>query len=67
MAALSGNVFWVLFALFFPVTLPLVLAVPVLVFSLSWLLMLMWIWKPVNELFGIEKTLKSGEDTEDYL
>jgi hypothetical protein len=64
MGAVLASVFWALFAWFFPASLPLVLVIPFLTFTLSWLLMLMWIWKPVNELFKIEETLKNREDAE---
>ena len=56
MGAVQGGIVWALYALFFPASMIFAPLVVLFVFSLSWLLTLMWIWKPVNERFKIEET-----------
>ena len=63
MGFIQGGIIWAVYAIFFPWS--VIIALPVLVFipfTLSWLLTLMWIWKPVDEHFKIEETMKAGKD-----
>ena len=57
MGAVAGNIIWIAFALYLPVSM---LALPVVLplgFSLSWLLCLMWVWPPFNRQFSVEETI----------
>ena len=57
MAALQGGAILIIYAFFFPYSMVLSPLIAVFAFTLSWLLALMWIWKPVDERFKIEETL----------
>ena len=59
--AVQGGFVWALFAFFFPPSMILSPLIPLIAFSLSWLLTLMWTWKPVNDYFNIEKTLRERQ------
>jgi len=57
MGSVLGGVIWIIFALYFPLSMiafPLILLLGV---SISMLLSLSWVWKPFNEYFKVEETL----------
>jgi hypothetical protein len=58
MGAVKGGIPWALYAFFYPYSILLSPLIVVVVFSMSWLLTLMWIWKPVDGQFKIEETLR---------
>ena len=62
MGALMGGAIWVACALLLPQSLVVVPILPVIGFSFSCLLTLMWVWPPVNKLFEIEKTLRERKE-----
>jgi len=57
MGALFGCAMWVLFALYFPISMTVFPVVFVIGISLSILLCLMWVWPPFDKTFKIEETL----------
>ena len=57
MGAVLGGVMWILFALFFPVSLVFVPLIILAGISISTLLCLMWVWPPFDNQFKIEETL----------
>lgn len=57
MGALLGSLIWVAFALFMPLSFMAFPIIPLIAFSLSMLLSLMWVWPPFNKHFSIEETL----------
>jgi Protein of unknown function, DUF624. len=64
-SSLANGAIWVVFALFFPESLPYSPLLLVFGFSVSWFLSLMCIWSPVNKQHAIEETLrKQSEDTQ---
>ena len=62
MASVMGNAIWAVYAFFFPFSILFTPFIAIIVFSLNWLLTLMWIWKPVNEQFKIEETLAKRKE-----
>jgi hypothetical protein len=56
--ALAGGVIWIVFFLLLPHSMLFAPLIPLIGFSLSWLLKLMWIWPPVNKQFSIEEILR---------
>jgi hypothetical protein len=63
MGAISGGLFWLMIALFFPDS--LIIGFPVIVIfaiTVSMLLNLMWTWKPFEKSFNIEETLNQRKD-----
>jgi len=64
MGAISGLLPWVALALFFPVSLVFFPLIPFVVFILSWLLTLMWIWPVFDKRFSIEETLTNNNEEE---
>ena len=65
MGALMGGIIWIVFALYYPLS---IVSVPlILIFGIttSMLLCLMWVWKPFDTTFKIEETLlKRSKDNE---
>ncbi len=61
MGMLCGSIIWACIILFIPASLVLLPLLPLFAFSLSWLLTLMWIWKPVDAQFQIEETLRAKD------
>ncbi|MCL2828657.1 MAG: hypothetical protein FWD99_07980 [Oscillospiraceae bacterium] len=57
MGAIFGCAMWVLFALYFPISMMVFPVVFVIGISLSILLCLMWVWPPFDKMFKIEETL----------
>jgi len=65
MGAIQGASLWIIFALFFPVS---VIAFPLFIFggvTVSMLLCLMWVWKPFDTHFKIEETLVKRMEEEE--
>ena len=58
LGAFFGGFLWVAFVLFLPGSLGFLPLVVLIGFSLSWLLNLMWVWAPVDKLFGIDAALR---------
>ena len=56
MGAVQGGAIWALYAFFFPVSILFSPLLAIIGFTLSWLLALMWVWKPVDGQFRIEET-----------
>jgi len=65
MGALFGCAMWVLFALYFPVSLFLFPVVFVIGISISMLLCLMWVWPPFDKMFKVEETLAERKHADD--
>jgi len=61
MGAIFGGAMWVLFALYFPISMMALPVVFVIGTSLSMLLCLMWVWPPFDETFKIEEALAKKE------
>jgi len=57
MGAIMGMLPWMALILFLPEALVFYPLIPFIVFSLSWLLTLMWVWPVFNKRFSIEETL----------
>ena len=57
--AVTGGVIWVAFALLLPESLVVMPLLLLFGFSVSLLLVMMWVWPPVNKQFGIEETLRA--------
>jgi len=57
MGSVQGGLIWALYAFLYPFSIFLSPFIILVAFSMSWLLTLMWIWKPVNEKFKIEEAL----------
>ena len=62
MSSVLGNVIWALYAFFFPFSILFSPFIAIVAFALSWLLALMWVWKPVDEQFKIEETLAKRKE-----
>jgi len=66
MGSLMGGLMWIVFALYFPMSM---IAIPfILIFGIttSMLLCLMWVWKPFDQTFKIEETLiEKAKEKED--
>ncbi|MDR2590770.1 MAG: DUF624 domain-containing protein [Oscillospiraceae bacterium] len=58
MGAVQGLIIWIIFALQMPYSIMMLPFVFLVFISLSMLLGLSWVWKPFNEQFEIEETLK---------
>ncbi|MDR2599567.1 MAG: hypothetical protein LBC73_04755 [Oscillospiraceae bacterium] len=58
MGAVQGLIIWIIFALQMPYSIMMLPFVLIVFISLSMLLGLSWVWKPFNEQFEIEETLK---------
>jgi len=54
---LMGSIMWIVFALFFPVSMTFFPLIALFGLSISMLLTLMWVWPPFDNHFKIEETL----------
>jgi len=61
MGAVIGFIPWAAFVLFLPNSAPFTPLIPVIAFSLSWLISLMWVWPIVDKQFKISETLRGRE------
>jgi len=61
MGALSGLLPWLALLFFFPISLVFFPLIPFIVFVLSWLLTLMWVWPVFDRHFSVEETLLSEQ------
>ena len=61
MGAIFGCLMWVLFALYFPISMRMFPVVFIIGISISMLLCLMWVWPPFDKTFKIEETLTQKE------
>jgi len=57
MGAVSGGILWIVFALYFPMSMTIVPFILLFLITTSMLLTLMWVWKPFDKTFNIEETL----------
>jgi len=57
LGAVSGGIMWIVFALFFPVSMIFLPIIALAGMSISSLLCLMWGWQPFDKHFNIEETL----------
>ena len=64
MGAIMGNLAWFFFWTMFPISFIVFPIMLIFVFSISWLLCLMWVWPPVDKQFNIETTLREKYDKE---
>ena len=64
MGAILGNLMWFFLWFLFPLSLYGLPVIMIFGFSITWLLVMMWIWEPVNNQFNIEQTLKERFDKE---
>jgi len=65
MGAITGLIPWAALFFFFPLSLIFFPLIPLIVFALSWLLSLMWVWPVFDKKFSIEETLnKEREEKE---
>ncbi|MCL2221384.1 MAG: DUF624 domain-containing protein [Oscillospiraceae bacterium] len=64
MGALLGGLIWMAFALFMPLSFVAFPLIPLIAFSLSMLLNMMWVWPPFDKHFSIEETLVKRIDEE---
>jgi len=64
MGALLGGIFWIAFALFMPLSLVVFPLIPLIAFTLSMLLNMMWVWPKFDNHFSIEETLIKRVDDE---
>jgi uncharacterized membrane protein YesL len=62
MGSVQGGLIWGLFAFFYPFSIFFSPLIVFAAFTMSWLLTLMWIWKPVNERLKIEETIKQQKE-----
>ena len=71
MGAIQGGVMWIIFALYFPISLAYAPVIMIFGISVSFLLCLMWTWPPFEKYFGVEEALikrsksAAGEDDEE--
>jgi len=64
MGALLGGLMWIVFALFFPVSMLFAPIIAIVGISISLLLCLMWVWRPFDNHFKIEETLIKRQEEE---
>ncbi|MCL2249338.1 MAG: hypothetical protein FWC13_08710 [Oscillospiraceae bacterium] len=57
MGSLLGNIIWIVFVLFMPISIIAFPVIPLIAFTMSMLLCMMWVWPPFNKHFSIEETL----------
>ena len=59
MGALVGGIAWLAFILFYPVSVLFAPLIVLFVFSVSWLLNLMWVWPRFDKVFSVEETIRN--------
>jgi len=65
MGAVLGGFFWIIFALYFPVSMMALPFILLIIITTSMLLCLMWVWKPFDKTFNIEETLIKRQKEKD--
>jgi len=58
MGAVTGSAVWIAAVLFLPASLMFAPFIFLFAFPLSWLMIFMWIWPPVDKQFAIDETLR---------
>ena len=65
MGALMGGIIWIIFALYFPVSMMAIPFILIFVITTAMLMCFMWVWKPFDTTFKIEETLIERVKEED--